>query len=129
MHRRERLHSIRCRIHDFQTPEFKHLEKNGNPIQANIKTTQSNSEQNAQFSNAVQQSITLLDHLSCWFTTISEPKFFEGFSRVRKTQKVSTGQFSNRSSRLSKQNMPGDAFDKEVVRGESKNIKEDRKCH
>ena len=37
------------------------------------RTTQSNSEHNAQFSNAVQQSITLLDHLSCWFTTISEP--------------------------------------------------------
>ena len=37
------------------------------------QNTQSNSEQNALFSNAVQQSITLLDHLSCWFTTISDP--------------------------------------------------------
>ena len=37
------------------------------------RTTQSNSEQNALFSNAVQQSISLLDHLSYWFTTISNP--------------------------------------------------------
>lgn len=37
------------------------------------KNIQSISEQNALFSNLVQQSNTLLDELSTWFTAIAEP--------------------------------------------------------
>ena len=51
------------------------------------KTTQSNSEQNATFSNAVQQSISLLDHLSYWFTTISNPVSYPDSLEVEKLGK------------------------------------------
>lgn len=37
------------------------------------QNTQSNSEQNASFSNTMQKNINSIDHLSCWFTTISDP--------------------------------------------------------